>query len=536
MESLEQIREQFRQRWYQQGFYTSDTLRDVIEANAGRGRDGYVATESDVRPCRVTYDEAYQQSVQLASALYQLGVRCGDRVAIQLPNWTESMLISEACILLGAVFLPITAIFGASELEFIVADAGASVLFIPGQWRSRDYRETVPRMRQQDCLRHVVVLADSAPEGAITWQQLLAMASGEFTRSAARADDLALLIYTSGTTGRPKGVQHTHNTLLSECRASPAFLGEAITSTILNPWPYGHIASIIPYVRFWSEGVSVVMTDRWEADAVARLVKQHQVGTTSGVPYFLSSLVEAADTQGIDISPLKNYGTGATNVPTELVRLCTERGMFCYRMYGSTEHPTSTSGQVGDPVEKCITTDGRALPGCEVRIIDEAENVQPVGEEGEVVVIGPEQFIGYHNPEQNRTAFTADGWFKTGDIGRLDGDGYLTITDRKKDIIIRGGENISSREVEECLLSHPRVVAAAAVAYPDVKLGEKICVFLELRGTEPFALEDIARHFEAQQIARQKTPEHLRIIDELPRTATGKVNKQVLRERLRAEG
>jgi non-ribosomal peptide synthetase component E (peptide arylation enzyme) len=221
-------------------------------------------------------------------------------------------------------------------------------------------------------------------------------------------------------------------------------------------------------------------------------------------------------------------------VPSDLIRRCTELGIFCYRQYGSTEHPTVTSGVPGDPVEKLIYTEGRCLGGNRIRILDDNGNELPAGVDGEIATAGAERCLGYNSDARNAEAFTQDGWFLTGDIGHLDAEGYLTITDRKKDIIIRGGENISSREVEECLLRHPAVAEAAAVAMPDARLGEKVCVFVVLRAGQTLTLERVVDHFAASGLAKQKTPERIIEIGALPRTATGKVQKEVLRKQLRS--
>lgn len=520
-------------QWYAQGLFRNDTLVDVMCRTAQRYPRAYLALESDARPGRITQEQAWREAEVLASALHASGVGAGDVVAIQLPNWIESVVLCQATALLGAVMLPITAIFGAAELSYIVGDAGAKILFLPGQWRRRDYRDAVPQLRELPQLEHIVIVDEESCAGAIDWEAFRARASGSYPASPAKADDVAALIYTSGTTSNPKGVMHTHNSLLSDSRAAIAFWGDQIRSTYLSPWPFGHIAAQLSYIHYWADGANVVLTDRWEPLEVARIVERHRVGATTGVPYFLQSLLDAADAHAIDISSLRNYGTGATNVPPDLIRRCTERGIFCYRQYGSTEHPTVTSGVPGDTVEKLIHTEGRCIGGNRIRVLDDNGNEVPAGADGEIATAGPERTIGYRDDARNVDAFTGDGWFLTGDIGHLDTEGYLTITDRKKDIIIRGGENISSREVEECLLRHAAVAEAAAVAMPDARLGEKICMFAVTKAGAMLTLEQIVEHFAESGLAKQKTPERLILVDALPRTATGKVQKEVLRKQLR---
>lgn len=519
-----------RQVWYERGFYGNQTLADVILAGAEQFPRAYLALESESRPGRITLADSLSQSRQLAVGLYRLGIRKGDVVAVQLPNWIEAAQLSAAVWLLDAVLLPVSAIYDVKELSYILEDAGAKALFMPGIWRGRDYRDGIGELRRRTAVREIVVLDHTSPAGGISWPAFNESVGDELPLHCAGADDLAVIIYTSGTTSNPKGVMHTHNTLLAEARYGAPFFADQHLATHLSPWPFGHVASIIPLLRWWLFGVNTVLADRWDADFVAALVERHAIGSTTGVPYFLSSLLEAAARSGRNISSLKNYGTGAANVPGELVARCNELGIYCYRIYGSTEHPTVTAGLPSDPQEKRVHTDGRCLPGCEVRIVDDNGNDLAAGAEGEIAVRGPELFIGYRRPQENEGAFLAGGWFLTGDIGRLDAEGYLTITDRKKDIIIRGGENISSREVEEVLASHPAVRECAAISLPDSRLGEKVCAVVVLAPGMTLSLEELAAHFRSLAVARQKTPEQLVVVEVLPRTATGKIQKHLLRQ------
>ena len=256
----------------------------------------------------------------------------------------------------------------------------------------------------------------------------------------------------------------------------------------------------------------------------------------SGTPYHINSLLDAAHADGRDLSSLTEFLVGAAAVPPEVVERCQRAGILTYRAYGSTEHPTITSGAPEHSVQRRAHTDGVPDPGCRIRIVDDDGVDLPRGEAGEIVSQGPDQFLGYHRPELNDDAFLPGGWFRTGDIGRLDAEGFLTVTDRKKDIIIRGGENIASKEVEDYLASHPAVSEAAVVAAPDERLGERVCAFVILQPGQALTLDELRVHFAALQVARQKTPERLELVTELPRTPSGKVKKFELRERLRASG
>ncbi|HMT44751.1 MAG TPA: AMP-binding protein, partial [Chakrabartia sp.] len=250
----------------------------------------------------------------------------------------------------------------------------------------------------------------------------------------------------------------------------------------------------------------------------------------------LSGLMEAAARDGRDISSFDEFLIGATTVPPALVAASEALGIRCCRCYGSTELPTVSQCVGDDPLEKRLSTDGRANPGVGLRIVDDAGADVPTGQDGEVAVRGAERFLGYTDPTLNAVSFLPGGWFLTGDIGRLDADGYLAITDRKKDIIIRGGENISSREVEELVLALPGVAEAAAIGLPDTRMGECVCVVVSLAEGAVLTLEEINAAFRERGVARQKTPENLVIVEEFPRTPSGKIQKAALREQLGGGG
>jgi acyl-CoA synthetase (AMP-forming)/AMP-acid ligase II len=274
-----------------------------------------------------------------------------------------------------------------------------------------------------------------------------------------------------------------------------------------------------------------VLLDAWDPSLAARLIEEHRIESTAGTPYFVTSLFAAADAEGRDLSSLTKFMVGAANVPRAVIDLAEERGVAAYRAYGSTEHPTVTSGSPEDPIDARATTDGQVTPGNEVRIVDDDGRDVAPGARGEVVTRGPEHILGYTDPAVDVDAFLPGGWFRTGDIGVLD-DGFLTIVDRKKDIIIRGGENIASKEVEDLLVEHWGIADAAAVAVPDARLGETVGVFVVLVPGASLDLDDVRRYFRAAGVAVQKTPERLEVVDELPRGPGGKVLKVELRERL----
>jgi len=269
--------------------------------------------------------------------------------------------------------------------------------------------------------------------------------------------------------------------------------------------------------------------DAWDAAAAAALIEQFSVEQTSGTPSHLAGMMEAAARDGRDLSSLHQFIIGATTVPPALVAASEAAGIRCCRCYGSTEMPTFSQCLPDDPLDKRLNADGRPNSGCEARILDDAGRDVAAGGEGELAVRGPERFIGYTDPDLNKSSFLPGGWFLTGDIARIDPEGFVAITDRKKDIIIRGGENISSREVEELMLRIPGVVEAAAIACPDARLGEIVCAVVVLEPGRSLAVEDVDAAFREMGVARQKAPQRIEVVDAFPRTPTGKVQKAQLR-------
>lgn len=521
-----------RRRWYREGFFASAPIDAAIAATARANPRTKVLFHSDLRPAEASLDKICRKGRALAGAFHALGLRKGDILAVQVPNWLEAFEIYAAGLALGLVILPIVHIYGPAEVSFILRESGARAFVIPDRWRQIDYRERLARLSDTPRLEHVIVIGE-APEGTISWEKLTAGAGDRFEMQSVAADDLALLIYTSGTTADPKGVQHSHNSLLAEMRAGQMMQQAMRPGATLSPWPSGHIAGVLSFLRFAVRGLDCVIMDQWNADDAAMLIERHNIAATSGTPYFATSLLDAAEAGRRDISSLTDYMVGAATVPPPLVARCERLGLKTYRCYGSSEHPSITQGLTDEPIEKRMSTDGRTTPGNEIRLVDDDGNDVPVGSEGEVVSRGPEQFIGYRKPELNEGSYLPGGWFKTGDLGRQDGEGFLTITDRKKDVIIRGGENISSREVEELLLKHDAVADVAVVAMPDGRLGENVCAFVVLRPGAALSADGAAKHFAALGVARQKTPERIIEVGELPRTAAGKVKKHELRARLK---
>ncbi len=339
---------------------------------------------------------------------------------------------------------------------------------------------------------------------------------------------MCLLLYTSGTTSAPKGVQHSHNSILAEQKTMPALLAGKPDDVSLVTFPPGHIAGVASMLRPLMNGQRTVFTDGWDPALAVEVVYRFGVTCTAGAPFHLAGILDLGDT-GDKLASLREFLVGAAPVAEEIGRRAAHAGISTFRSYGATEHPTVTGEHEGEPEWARLNTDGKPLPGSAVRIVGTDGADCPSGVDGEVVVRGPDQFIGYQDPALNAEAFTADGWFRTGDLGHLDAQGRLTITDRIKDVIIRGGETISSGQVEEVLNAHPAVADGVAVAAPHPRYGDVVAAVVVLRPGAALDLDRLRAHFAASGLARQKTPERLAIVDELPRTSLGKVRKAQLR-------
>jgi acyl-CoA synthetase (AMP-forming)/AMP-acid ligase II len=515
-------------RWRREGWYRPGTLLDDFDAGARQRPGAELVFAGRGRPGRLTLAGLRLASQRAAAGLRRRGVGLGDVVALQLPNWPEAVVALYATLELGAVALPIIHSYEAAELAFILGQSGARVFVVPGEWRGTDFAARAQELRQRTGVRDVVVVGEQVPPGAVAWADLEAPdpRAGPFARPAVTGADPCLLIYTSGTTAEPKGVVHTHNTIRAELTSEPYRTGP--DAALLSCWPAGHIAGLLAHLRLSFGGRSLVFIDRWDADLAAELVEEHAITEAAGTPFFLDGLLRAAHRGGRDLSSLGEFRVSAASVAPQLVKRATDAGIVTFRAYGSSEHPTISVGHADAPLAKRLATDGRIIPGIEIRLVDTDGQEVPEGTPGEILSRGPDLFVGYLDPSLTERAFQ-DGWFATGDVGYLDADGYLTISDRLKDIVIRGGENISSKEVEDVLGRHPAVAECAVVGAADPVYGERVCAFVIVSNGSSLDLAEVRRHFAAERVARLKTPERLEIVTELPRTAAGKIKKFELR-------
>ncbi len=507
------------------------TLFDVFAKAVLANPSSELVEQRDDHRARTALAEIFARGEIVGANFTRLGIGPGDIVAVQLPAWSEWLVAAVGIFRCGATLLPIVATYGATELSFILRQSQAKLLITPDRFRKGSFGEIVSDCGVLPALQHHFVVGRDVPASTLSWE-VLEQPGPAIARAFRRSDDLALLVYTSGTTSAPKGVRHSHRTVIAELLAM-SWQRRALTNErVLSPWPPGHVAGAISMFRFLAGRTSMVLMDQWDASLAAKLIADQRINSCSLTPFHLQGILDAAEQTGLDLSSLSNCLVGAAPVPAGLIARAAKHGLRTYRCYGSTEHPTVTSGNPDDPIEKRLKTEGLPMRGSELAFVNDDGEFLSDGVVGELVTRGPELFLGYLDAGLNDAAFLPGGWFRTGDIGCLDADGYLMITDRKKDVIIRGGENISSREVEDALFAHPDITEAAVVAGPDERYGEIVCAFITTEPGAVVTLSNIIEYFASTGLARAKTPAIVIAVEALPRNATGKVLKHELRARL----
>ena len=476
---------------------------------------------------RLSYAELAERVDAGAAGLRDVGLRTGDVVCVMLPNWWESMVVMHAVLAVGAVVDPVVPIYRDRELGFILRQATPSVLVIPHRFRGFDYVEMAERLLAglADPPIVVVVRPDGPlPPEFVAWDDLDEVPGPGSTEQAPAASDIALLLYTSGTTADPKGVLHSHRTLDYEVRSIAELLGLGPEDTVFMPSPVTHITGFLFGVLMPPMlGSTCVLLDVWDPVEGHRLVEDEQCRFTMAATPFLVGLLEQYEVHGTP-SALRAFTCGGADVPPTLVRRARARmGTRVVRIYGSSEFPTFSSGRLDDDDDAAAETDGAPIGPVELRLDHESNGA------GELLVRGPELFCGYLDPALNEAAFTADGYFRTGDLVALSPDGHLTVRGRIKDIVVRGGEKISAVEIENLLYAHPAVAEVAVVGMADPVLGERVCAFVVPTPGERPSLGDLVSFLTEQRVARQKLPERVVLVDSLPKTASGKVQKFQLR-------
>ena len=484
---------------------------------------------------RITAPVLADRVARLARGLRDLGVGSGDVVSWQMPNWFEGVVLTFALDRLGAISNPILPIYREREVGFVLRQAKTRMLIVAGEVRGFDHRVLAQNLRAESpALRHVAVLRAPPAAGQLAFEGLSAGAPDDAPPTPPGPHDVATLFYTSGTTSDPKGVLHTPSTLGAFLRTQFDAAGRNRDSVGILWFPLTHIGGICAFgMNPVVYGTRAVFLEQFDPDAALDLIEREQVTSAGGPTPIIQALLAAKTFSPERVRSVRNAGLGATDVPPELMREVRGKlGAFVSRSYGMTECPMSTAGAPEDPDDKLVGTDGRAVPGVEIRIVDDAGRPVAAGVEGEIELFGPQLCVGYLDARLSQEAFTADGYLRSGDLAVKDEGGFVRITGRKKDIIIRKGENLSAKSIEDELYDHPKVADVAVIGVADRQSGERVCACVVLRpGVATMTLAELRSFMTDRQVMQQKIPEQIEIVAELPRNATGKVKKFELRAR-----
>ncbi|EIR2520640.1 medium-chain fatty-acid--CoA ligase [Escherichia coli] len=525
--------EQRRTAYRQQGLWGDASLADYWQQTARAMPDKIAVVDN--HGASYTYSALDHAASCLANWMLAKGIESGDRIAFQLPGWCEFTVIYLACLKIGAVSVPLLPSWREAELVWVLNKCQAKMFFAPTLFKqTRPVDLILPLQNQLPQLQQIVGVDKLAPAtSSLSLSQIIADNTSLTTAITTHGDELAAVLFTSGTEGLPKGVMLTHNNILASERAYCARLNLTWQDVFMMPAPLGHATGFLHGVTApFLIGARSVLLDIFTPDACLALLEQQRCTCMLGATPFVYDLLNVLEKQPADLSALRFFLCGGTTIPKKVARECQQRGIKLLSVYGSTESSPHAVVNLDDPLSRFMHTDGYAAAGVEIKVVDDARKTLPPGCEGEEASRGPNVFMGYFDePELTARALDEEGWYYSGDLCRMDEAGYIKITGRKKDIIVRGGENISSREVEDILLQHPKIHDACVVAMPDERLGERSCAYVVLKAPHhSLSLEEVVAFFSRKRVAKYKYPEHIVVIEKLPRTASGKIQKFLLRK------
>ncbi|EHA0984552.1 medium-chain fatty-acid--CoA ligase [Escherichia coli] len=525
--------EQRRAAYRQQGLWGDASLADYWQQTARAMPDKIAVVDN--HGASYTYSALDHAASCLANWMLAKGIESGDRIAFQLPGWCEFTVIYLACLKIGAVSVPLLPSWREAELVWVLNKCQAKMFFAPTLFKqTRPVDLILPLQNQLPQLQQIVGVDKLAPAtSSLSLSQIIADNTPLTTAITTHGDELAAVLFTSGTEGLPKGVMLTHNKILASERAYCARLNLTWQDVFMMPAPLGHATGFLHGVTApFLIGARSVLLDIFTPDACLALLEQQRCTCMLGATPFVYDLLNLLEKQPADLSALRFFLCGGTTIPKKVARECQQRSIKLLSVYGSTESSPHAVVNLDDPLSRFMHTDGYAAAGVEIKVVDDARKTLPPGCEGEEASRGPNVFMGYFDePELTARALDEEGWYYSGDLCRMDEAGYIKITGRKKDIIVRGGENISSREVEDILLQHPKIHDACVVAMPDERLGERSCAYVVLKAPHhSLSLEEVVAFFSRKRVAKYKYPEHIVVIEKLQRTASGKIQKFLLRK------
>ncbi|WP_113416762.1 medium-chain fatty-acid--CoA ligase [Escherichia coli] len=525
--------EQRRAAYRQQGLWGDASLADYWQQTARAMPDKIAVVDN--HGASYTYSALDHAASCLANWMLAKGIESGDRIAFQLPGWCEFTVIYLACLKIGAVSVPLLPSWREAELVWVLNKCQAKMFFAPTLFKqTRPVDLILPLQNQLPQLQQIVGVDKLAPAtSSLSLSQIIADNTSLTTAITTHGDELAAVLFTSGTEGLPKGVMLTHNNILASERAYCARLNLTWQDVFMMPAPLGHATGFLHGVTApFLIGARSVLLDIFTPDACLALLEQQRCTCMLGATPFVYDLLNVLEKQPAELSALRFFLCGGTTIPKKVARECQQRGIKLLSVYGSTESSPHAVVNLDDPLSRFMHTDGYAAAGVEIKVVDDARKTLPPGCEGEEASRGPNVFMGYFDePELTARALDEEGWYYSGDLCRMDEAGYIKITGRKKDIIVRGGENISSREVEDILLQHPKIHDACVVAMSDERLGERSCAYVVLKAPHhSLSLEEVVAFFSRKRVAKYKYPEHIVVIEKLPRTTSGKIQKFLLRK------
>lgn len=530
--------------YYKAGLWSTETFHDLLVRQVEKNPNKVFATDGSRS---LTFRELFDAGQRLAVGLHRHGLRRGDTAAVQLPNWVEFIQVLTALSRLGVITVPIMPIYRREDVSYVLSNAGIRTVFTPAHFNKFDYLDMYLGLRQEHPELTIVVARPdrSAQDTADADTDVFSLQALEVETdddSASRElgappgpDEPFVTVYTSGTTARPKGCVHTFNTYCAGSRQLILPFGYTEADVQFGPSPITHTTGLVTSVLLpLLTGAATHLMAKWDPDRAIEEIQHYGCTAAVTATTFLHTLLSEYDARRHDLSRLRLWTCAGAPIPAAVVKQANAAlpALRVLSLYGRSENLVTTTCSITDDVSRVLTSDGRAMPGSEVKIVDDNGNEVPRGTEGDIAYRGPAHMIEYlANPEDTALLFTPEGFSKSGDLGKMTDDGYVRVTGRTKDILIRGGMNISAREIEEHLARHPALHAFSVVGMPDERLGEKVCCYLVTKpGHDIPTVEALREYLLAQGMPIQKTPERVVAVDALPMTATGKILKHELRK------
>lgn len=534
------LRQEYVEKY--QNIWPNLTILDYLNEAIAKHPDKLAIID---KKSRYTYGELGKVVDRVALGLLSLGLGKGDVISIQLPNWNEFIILHYAATRIGAVTNPLIPIYRDREIGYMVGLADSKMIVIPDEFRGFNYPDMIKQLIPQwPGLEHVFVVGEQVPEGMSPISQLmnepweLRMDPALLDEIQHDPNDVTEIIFTSGTTGNPKGVMHTHNTLCVSTNYWIERLQLTSDDVMFMASTFAHQTGFGYGIRLpVHHGGTGVYQDIWNPKEFIELIDREKITYTAGATPFLQDVVQMEGIENYNLSSLRIFVALGAPIPEALVKEAYEKVPFTILSgWGQTENGLVTLTKMDDPMEKLTGTDGVPFPGMEVKVVDFEGQTCPPHVEGNLLVRGPALFVGYlKRIEETRAEYNED-WFVTGDRAVMDEDGYIRISGRLKDIIIRGGENIPVVYMENVLYEHPDVFVVQIVAMPDPRLQEKACAFISMKpGRTPLDLAEVQKYLKEKGVAKQYWPEHVEIVEDFPRTQSGKIQKFKLRELIKEQ-